>query len=130
MRTYLKNKKGFTLIELVVVMVLIGSLALIIVPKYVNNVAKGKIATTKANIESIRSAASLYSSNNSGSYPATLATMVPTYLRAVPKEAVTGVSTEVAANNGAGGWVYVAASGDVSVNLAGNDAEGVAYSTY
>jgi hypothetical protein len=48
----------------------------------------------------------------------------------VPKEGVSGVNTVVTANNNAGGWVYVAATGEVTVNLTGNDAEGIAYSTY
>lgn len=131
MRKYLQNKKGFTLIELVVVMVLIGSLALVIVPKYVNNVAKGKVASTKANLDSLRSAISLYSSNNSGNYPnASLTDLVPTYLRAIPKETISNVNTVVNTANNAGGWVYTTATGEVSINLTGNDAEGTAYSAY
>ncbi len=126
-----KNKKGFTLIELVVVMVLIAALALVIIPKYASKVDDGNIASTKANIDMIRNAVALYQADNNGSLPnASLTSLVPNYLRAIPTEAVTPASTVVNTNSNAGGWVFNTTTGDVSVNKTGNDANGVAYSTY
>ena len=130
MRSRELRKRGFTLVEIVLVIVLIGILAAIVVPKFTGQSDKAKIAATKANIESIRSAIRLYQSNNDGALPATLAALVTTYIKIVPEESVTPSSTVVAANTGAGGWVYVAATGEVSVNLAGNDSSGDAYSGY
>lgn len=131
MPRHLTDRRGFTLIELIVVMALVGALAIIILPKYTSKVQQGNIATTKANIESLRNAVSLYSTDNNSACPnASLSSLVPTYLRAVPKEAVTGVATVVNAQDNAGGWYYNTTTCEIVVNKAGNDANGVAYSTY
>lgn len=127
----LKNKKGFTLIEIIVVMVLIGTLALVIVPKYTANVAKGRITSTKSNLESLRSAIALYTTDNGGVLPASnLSSLVPTYLRAIPDETITPTNAVVTTLDGAGGWYYDTANNEIYPNLSGNDAEGKAYSTY
>ena len=125
-----KNNKGFTLVEIILVIVLIGILGTIIIPKFAGQTDKATIAATKANAESIRSAVRLYQSNNDGALPANLAALVSTYLSEVPEETITPSATVTGANDGSGGWVYDAATGDVSVNLAGNDASGDPYSGY
>ena len=124
------RERGFTLVEIVLVIVLIGILAAIIVPKFAGQTDKAKIAATKANIESLRSAIRLYQANNDGAFPSTLTDLVPTYLKAVPEEAITPASTVVASNDGSGGWVYDSAMGEVAINLSGNDSDGTAYSGY
>ena len=125
-----RKKRGFTLVEIILVVIVIGILAAIIVPKFAGQSDKAKIATTKANLNSLRSAVRLWQSDNDGTAPAALANLVPNYIRAIPEEAVTPSTTVVGANDGTGGWVYTAADGDVGVNLAGNDANGDAYADY
>ena len=49
------NSKGFTLIELVLVIAVIILLAAIIVPRYASQSGQARIAATKANLESLRS---------------------------------------------------------------------------
>jgi len=46
---------GFTLIEIVVVMVLIGILAIIVIPKYVDLAQLARVSTTQASLSKIRS---------------------------------------------------------------------------
>ncbi len=125
-----RNKRGFTLVEIILVIIIIGILAAIIVPKFAGQSDKAKIATTKANLNSLRSAVRLWQSDNDGTPPAALANLVPNYIRAIPEEAITPSTDVGAANDGTGGWVYTAADGDVSVNLAGNDSNGDAYADY
>ena len=56
MKTFLKNKKGFTLTELMIVVVILGILVLIAVPIYNNATDKAKRSTCAANRRTIESA--------------------------------------------------------------------------
>jgi general secretion pathway protein G len=60
--------RGFTLIEIMVVVVIIGLLAAIIVPKVVGNVDKARVAKAKQDIQSIETALTMYKLDNF-SYP-------------------------------------------------------------
>lgn len=63
-----KNNKGFTLVELLVVIAIIGILAVLAVPALFKNIEKGKIADLEADISAIRSAAlSVYA--DTSAYP-------------------------------------------------------------
>lgn len=64
-------KKAFTLVELIMVLVIIGLLASIIIPKFAEQSDAAKIAETKANLEKLRLAIELFYSNN-GRYPGML----------------------------------------------------------
>ncbi len=56
----MQNKKGFTLLELLVVVLIIGILAAIALPQYQMAVAKSKFATLKDNARVIQSAMNRY----------------------------------------------------------------------
>ncbi|MHB1942423.1 MAG: type II secretion system major pseudopilin GspG [Acidiferrobacteraceae bacterium] len=62
--------RGFTLIEVMVVMVILGILAAIIVPKIINRPDQARIVAAKNDIRSIMSALKLYRLDN-GQYPTT-----------------------------------------------------------
>ena len=53
----LKNKKGFTLIELIVVIAILGILALFLVPQFMGYSQDAKVQVAKANTRSVWSAA-------------------------------------------------------------------------
>ncbi len=66
----LNNKKGFTLVELLVVMVIIGLLAALVGPRLFPKLGKGKQAAAKAQIELLGQALDQYRLDT-GSYPTT-----------------------------------------------------------
>ena len=57
MKKTLKNKKGFTLIELIVVIAILGVLALILVPQFMGYVDDADIQTQRSNVKAIHTAA-------------------------------------------------------------------------
>src|SRR5882762_2214804 len=64
-----KTKRGFTLIELMIVVAIIGILAAIAIPKFSQLITKGNEANTKGNLGAIRSALSIYYGDMEGWYP-------------------------------------------------------------
>lgn len=69
LKKFMKNKKGFTLIELVVVVAILGVLALLIVPNVVNRVNEARDAVLEANVKVINNAIKMYYTIE-GDYPA------------------------------------------------------------
>jgi general secretion pathway protein G len=65
----MKNNKGFTLIEILLVVVIIGALAAMVVPRLAGRSEQAKIAIAKVDIQSnIASALKLYELDN-GAFP-------------------------------------------------------------
>src|SRR5882672_8726269 len=83
----LKTKRGFTLIELMIVVAIIGILAAIAIPKFSQLITKGNEANTKGNLGAVRSALSIYYGDMEGWYPSDTLTSLTTsgkYMTTVP----------------------------------------------
>jgi prepilin-type N-terminal cleavage/methylation domain-containing protein len=61
--------KGFTLIELMIVVAIIGILAAIALPKFADLITKSKESSVKGTLGTVRSALSIYYSDNEGTNP-------------------------------------------------------------
>ena len=87
----LKKQRGFTLIEIMVVVVIIGMLATLILPKVLGRQDEAFIAKAKSDIRAMSSASKLYKLDNF-KYPAGLNDLVTGgskgrgYLDKVPKD--------------------------------------------
>ena len=82
-------KKGFTLVEIIIVLVLIGILVAIITPIYRNSIIRAREAVLKENLFHIRDAISKYYYDKH-KYPTTLDDLVTDkYLSKVPMDPMT-----------------------------------------
>ena len=85
-----KGASGFTLLELLIVMVIIATLAAIAIPAYTRNVLSAKEAVLKEDLHVMRSAIDSYTVDKQKA-PTTLDDLVQSgYLKQMPKDPITG----------------------------------------
>ncbi len=90
---FVKNKKGFTLLELMVVIAIIGILATLAQPMFKTAVLKSKEAALKEDLFNLRNVLDQYYADN-GKYPDTLDDLVTKgYMRSIPPDPMTGSKT-------------------------------------
>ena len=140
----MKNSKGFTLIELMVVIVILGILSAVIAPRIPQFVNKAKDGRTKGNLATLRSTMNIYYSDNDGRYPISDpgALLIPKYLKRSPdcETAKTGHGKKIDFNvtpgaQDVGNWGYETdessnAWGDVWVECSHTDLTNNLWSSY
>jgi general secretion pathway protein G len=137
-------KKGFTLVELLIVIIIIAVLAAIAIPKFSNSSMRSKESSLRANLKLVRNAIDLFRADT-GAFPATMAGLTATttsglnpssaagctiastdwrgpYLQAVPVDPVSG--------NALTYGTTTADVGTVKSSMSGNSLDGSAYSTW
>jgi len=125
------RRRGFTLIELIVVMAIIATLLTIALPRYFGSVERSKEVTLRHSLNVMREAIDKFNADN-GRYPDKLEDLVEKrYIRAIPVDPITeSVETWVivpvpgALAQGASGAVY-----DVRSGAKGNASDGRPFET-
>ena len=152
MRTKRANR-GFTLVEILIVVVILGILAAIVIPQFTQASTEARESSLQSNLQSIRSQIELYKIQHNDDPPgeATFSTQMTTvtnivgnapgvgeatfgpYLQKIPVNPFTGVSPPVIGNaaGGAVDWVYTivdAATGQYTFDVgAGLNDESATY---
>lgn len=92
------SRKGFTLIELMIVIAIIAILAAILVPNFIRARAQGQVTSCKANLKNIGTACEMYATDNGGRYPGSLTKLaeenngIQAYMKTIPKCPSAGTS--------------------------------------
>ena len=126
----MKARKGFTLVELVVVIMILGILAAVAAPKLLGTTNTARENGLRQTLSVVRDAIERYTAENEGFPPGTdLAAELQLYLRGpFPTCPVGNTNSDIAAAatstpGGLQGWRYNTSTGEFIVNDAG-------YSTY
>lgn len=149
----LRPSHGFTLVELLIVVVILGLLAAIVVPQFNGASAEAKEAALSQDLSAIRKAISLYRVQHEEQYPGPDAAAIveqltmstdasgdtsgdkygPYFRGPWPVNHINGLSTITVvatmpgAPNGSTGWYYATSNGELRPNVSGSGPSGVAY---
>lgn len=65
------QRKGFTLVELMIVVAILGILGAIVLPTFQDNITEAKVSAAKSNVQTIRAQIELYKFQHNGILPGT-----------------------------------------------------------
>lgn len=129
-----RQRRGFTLVELAIVIAILGILAVVAIPKYQGMVDEARSAAAKAQLGTVRSAIAISYAKNKGNFPGTAGgvpasgnlfdgTLFADGIIPSIDIGTTNLNTVVVGTTAttAGGWMYNAPTGKVIINSSAAD---------
>ncbi|HUW20938.1 MAG TPA: prepilin-type N-terminal cleavage/methylation domain-containing protein [Sedimentisphaerales bacterium] len=149
-------KKGFSLVELLIVIAVIGIVAAIVVPQFQDHTVRAKESAAKADLRILRTAIELYAARHGvpPGYPGNDPSLSPSnhpftiqmitegkYLSKMPANPFSGQSVIKLVDNSEAfpeeplltnlyGWIYKPATKTIKLNWTGTDSAGTPYFSY
>ena len=132
--------KGFTLVEILIVVVILGILAAIVVPQFTNAANESRVGNVATQVSTIETQLELWAARNNGAYP-DLATAGQTwqdlvdegYFKSIPRNPFDNLSTVgawpataepddfVIYSDATGGWLYDPDTGNIAASTSIDD---------
>jgi len=101
LKLFMRSKKGFTLVELMVVVIILGILVAIAIPIYNNVTGDAQKKACAANERTLEGAVAMYQAANGGKKPTTVDELVTKgFIEAIPTCPVDGTSGYKLNSNG------------------------------
>ena len=140
-----RKAQGFTLVEILIVVVILGILAAIVIPQFTSASETAKASSLTSQLQTIRSQLELYQVQHNGDYPAltasswapltgttdvsgaaaTTGTVYGPYLQKPPVNAFENSSDIILTSTGTlgtaatgKGWLYDSSTGEIKANMA------------
>ena len=136
------GKKGFTLVEILIVVIILGILAAIVIPQFTEASNEARVSNLRTNLQTIRSQLLLYKTQHLEKYPTDFVPQMTTYsnaagetdaapssdypfgpyLQAIPQNPFTGsntidVSATLPKTDIGGGWWFSSVTGEFRADL-------------
>jgi general secretion pathway protein G len=142
------RKSGFTLVEILIVVIILGILAAIVIPQFTNASTSARVASLQGQLQTLRSQIQLFKlqhndvlpdlvtnqwaqllskTNVSGAVDVTVTGIYGPYLESTPVNPLNNFNTVAAAPAASVGWVYSIVGGQAGIITATNQTATVAF---
>ena len=141
-------RSGFTLVEILIVVIILGILAAIVIPQFTNASTSARVASLQGQLQTLRSQIQLFklqhndvlpdlvtnqwaqmmtTTNVTGAVDVTAAGKYGPYLESLPSNPLNSFNTVAAAAAANVGWVYTNAGANAGIITATNQTSTVAF---